>query len=202
MRTGTGGSWLAMGLLLGCGLGPSEVVGVYEGQGSTSTGGSSGGTRGGGDVTAGTGPIADGSAGSGTGMPQSTTDEGDTTHAVDPSTTDPGTTSLSPPESTSTGPDPGSTSDLPGESSSDGEMPPPSCDDLFGLAVGYELCFEDDVQCGFDVDMLGNSCATICGSFGAACLGAIDNPGAGGCTENGPEGCDIVHGTEICICAK
>jgi hypothetical protein len=198
MRTGVGRSWLAVGLLLGCGLNPSEVVGVYEGQGTSSSGASGDGPNSGGG-SASTGPVADGSAGSGTGTP-GTSAEGDT-HAVDPSTTDPGTTSGDPPETTG----PPATSDDPGSSS--GTPPaPPTCNELFGTATDYVWCWEDDVSCGFSVNPGGLTCNGVCALFGATCIDNFDNPGAGEeCVVQATEAdCNSNLGevSTICVCAK
>lgn len=189
-----------MGLVLlgGCSPAPAEVVGVYQGQSSSGEGSSSGGGASGDGVAPdSTGPIADGSAGSDTGPPTITFgDDGTTTAPVDP-----GTTTGDPPlESTG----PAATTDLPG-SSSDGELPTASCMDIFGTASGYVPCTEDDSSCTFSVITGGNSCTTICSSFGEACVHALDNPGGGGneCNVQGDSFCDnTAKGVTICVCTR
>lgn len=182
--------------MLGCGPAPGEVVGVYEGQDSSSGRVASDGPSGGSGISGSSGPVADGSAGSGTGPAPGTSD---TTATVDPSTSGPGTTTTVDPTD-STGP--AVTTVDPSTSSGD-PPPPPTCDDLFGSAPGYELCFEDDMQCGFDLDTGDQSCNTVCASFGSTCLGAFDNPGgSGGCSQEGVDDCNTVHNTEICVCSR
>lgn len=187
-----------VGLVLGCGPAPGEVVGVYQGQDSSSGSVASDGPSGG--ITSdGTGPVADGSASSGTGMPAVTSGDG-TTAPVDPSTTDPGTSSGDPLESTG----PVTTSE-PGSSSGE-PPPPPTCDELFGTASGYVLCMHDATSCTFNVNPNGNTCTTICDSYGQTCLGGIDNPGDAGteCMIQGPFDCDDGSGksSTICICTR
>jgi hypothetical protein len=184
-----------LGLLLcACGPTPEEVIDSGPGEGSSGTGPSDGGST----VTDGpgtTGPVADGSAGSGTGAPQSTSSDGGTTDPVDPGTTAPGSSSGEPPGSTG----PASTSGEPASSSS-GD--PPTCDELYGMAPGYELCSESDTECAFDVDSNDDTCTSVCQSYGGTCIDAISNPSGGGCTENGPADCGVMHNTVICICSK
>jgi hypothetical protein len=194
MRTGAGGSWLAVGLLLGCGLSPSEVVGVYEGQGSSSSGGSADGPGTDGVGSASTGPVADATGGSDTGTP-STSAEGDT-NAVDPSTTDPDTA----PGSTG----PASTSGEPGSSSGPPPLPP-TCTEVFGTASGYVLCTEGARSCAFNVNTGGNDCNAICGMFGAACLDDLDNNSVAGeecIVQPADLNCaSLGKSTTICVCA-
>lgn len=194
MRT-SAGCWLAVGLLFGCTPSPTEVIGPYSGSAGSSgsaTGGSSGEQG-----TGTTGPIAEGSADSGTGMPTSMTGDTGTTAPVDPVTTDPDTTSADDVPVTD------SSSGDPGSSSSGDPPPPPTCQELFGTASNYNLCMEDDTSCMFALDTGGMSCNGICGSFGHACLGAIDNPGGYDCSNRGNLTCnDAGKSTTICICAK
>jgi len=203
MRTGAGGCWLVVGLLLGCGLDPSEVMEVYQGQGSSS-GSGSGESSSSGGTSAGTGPIADGTAGSDTGMPPATSEVGDTTGPVDPETTAPGTTTEPPAEST--GPEPGTTTDPSTSSSSDGGMPPASCDELFDTASGYVLCMHDAGSCSFNVLTNGQTCTTICNGFGQTCLGGLDNPSGAGteCMIQGMLDCSsgASKSSTICICTR
>lgn len=192
MRTSAGGCWLAVGLSFGCGPAPSEVIGPYDGSGGSS-GSATGGPSSGEPGTGSTGPIAEGSADSGTGMP--TGDTG-TTAPVDPVTTDPDT-SGDPPTTESSSGDPGSSS------SGDPPDPPPTCQELFGAANGYTPCMEDDTSCTFALNSNGSTCNQVCGSFGQPCIGGIDNPGGLECTSQGPLTCDqFENGTTICICAK
>jgi len=198
MRFVAGGTWLAVGLLLGC-ANPTEVVGPYEGSAGSSSSGTSEGTRGESSATNSTGPVAEGSADSDTGMPQTTVVD-DTTQGVDPTTTDPSTsTTDTPPESTSSS----STGDM--ESSSSGDPPPPTCDEVFGAAAGYVLCEFDDMSCTFNVESGGASCNTICGMFMAApCIDNIDNPGPGEECVYQPTDrtCESTgKGSTICVCA-
>lgn len=202
MHARAAGWWLAVGLLLGCGAGPAEVVGVYQGQDSSSGTVASDGSSGVGG-SAGTGPVADGSASSGTGVPPDITDDGTTTAPVDPSTTDPDTsTSSEPAESTG----PGSTSSEPGSTSMEPPPPPPTCDELFGGASGYVLCMHDADSCTFNVNPNGSTCTTICSGYGQMCLGGLDNPSAAGteCMIQGAFDCDdgSGKGSTICICSR
>lgn len=198
MRSSAVGGWLAVGLLLGCGAAPGEVVGVYQGQDSSSGQAASEGPSGGVDSGS-TGSVADGSASSGTSTPPG--GDGTTTAPVDPSTTDPdATTSGEPPGSTG----PGSTSSEPGSSSEGG--PPPTCQEVFGTAEGYISCTEAPGSCAFNVNVYGASCNTLCGMFGHGCIDSINNPGLGDgneCFDQGGEyDCNSVgKDTTICVCA-
>lgn len=194
MHEGVAACGLAVGFLLGCGASPAEVVGVYEGKGSSSGDGSSDGTNGGGSAS--TGPVADGSASSGS----STTSPGPadgTTMPVDPVTTDASTGEIPPDPTTSDG----STGDP-----STGAPPAPTCDELFGLATSYVLCWEDETSCGFSVNPGGLTCTAVCNSFGAACIDNFDNPSAGEeCVVQATEAdCNSNLGemSTICVCAK
>lgn len=79
--------------------------------------------------------------------------------------------------------------------------PPGTCDGIFGTASGYILCEETSTTCSFNANLGGGSCNDVCGSFGKACVGAIDNPDAS-CTEISPnfDTCSTVRQDEICIC--
>lgn len=177
--------------VLGCTPTPPEVVDVYEGQTATDSG-SSGGPGATSTMPGSTSSVADGSGGSGTG-PGPAGSGGTTGDPLDP-----GTTGQS---MGSTGP--GSTTDPLGGSTGDGM--PPSCDEVFDTAPGYELCSSDDTSCGFAVVTKGDSCTTICSSFGQACLGALDNPGQDGdaCFVQGDYSCEATNkGFTICICSR
>lgn len=196
MRGGAIG--LSTVLLWACTPTPAEVVEVFDGD--SSSGSATTNVTATGQVTVtstDTGPVAEGSADSGTG-PGSTGPvlDGTSTGPVDPSTTG------EPPGGST---DSGSTGNPVGGSSSSGDPPQPSCDEVFGMASGYFLCNSDDSSCSFNVSTGGNSCNTICGSFGETCLGAQDNPGAGGdvCFVQGPYDCaSTSKSTTICICSR
>ncbi len=177
-----------MGLLLGCSPVPTEIVGGSEGAGST-TGTGTGPSDASGPTS--TGPVAEGSAGSGPGMP--TGDTG-TTASVDPVTTDPDTSSAD------DAPVTGSSSGDPSSSSGD----PPTCDRLFGGAMGYTPCGEDETSCTFALDSNYANCNTLCGMFGHTCLRGHDNPDGLSCVIQGDLACDQAEGsdTTICVCAK
>jgi len=83
--------------------------------------------------------------------------------------------------------------------------PSPSCNELFGSASGYVLCLENETSCSFNANTGGVSCDGICGSFGAVCLDAIDNPSVVGqeCIAQGMSFCaNAAKGTTICVCSK
>jgi hypothetical protein len=188
------GWWVALGLLLGCGPAPPEVVGVYDGSGTTSSsGGSTAPTTHG--APGSTGPVADGSGGStSVGTIDVAGSESDaTTQAVDPETDTSATTSTD--ESTSVA----STTDEPVGTTTGASQ---SCDDIYGMAPGYQLCVELDAQCNFDADLGGGDCSTMCSNYGGICLGALGNSSGGGCFVLGIDACDSTAETEICICSK
>lgn len=186
---------LGLVLLGGCSPAPPEVIGVSQGQ-SGSAESSSSGASGDSVVSDSTGPVADGSASSATGAPEVTSNDG-TTSPVEPATT----TGDPPLETTG----PGATTDEPG-SSSDGEVPPVTCAEIFGGASGYVLCMETEGSCSFNVNTGGNSCTTICSSFGQGCVDTLDNPSAVG-QECVIQPTDLDCGstgksTTICVCTK
>jgi hypothetical protein len=175
------GGWLALAAVLGCGPAPSEVIGPPHGSSAAGSDGSGGGTSGG--ATRGdTGPVADASAGSGT--PDTT--QGNATEPVDA-----GTTSATGRGTTDT-------------SSSDGAAPA-TCDEIFGAAPGYVLCEFDDTSCRFNVTTGGQSCTTICASYGQTCLDALDNPStmAEACVVQGGSTCgNSSKSTTLCVCTR
>lgn len=186
MRVIAEGWWVALGLLLGCGLAPSEVVDVYEGPGSASSGEPTSGSSGEGPGS--TGPVADGTGGSTAVDGGSSGEGGSTTMGVEPGT--------------------GTTGDPPSPSSS-GDSPPdpstgeePDCDDIYGNAPGYELCTETEDECRFDANLGGGSCNDMCSMYGGTCIGAHGNPFGGGCFFTGIDDCEDTPDTEICICSK
>jgi hypothetical protein len=192
------GWWVVLGLLLGCGLAPSEVVDVYDGPGSSSSGGGSTAGQSGVDDRGSTGPVADGAASSSTGTPEATGSEGNATEPVDPDTTAPGT-------------DTGTTSEVPPDPSTTTDDPPDpstgdvSCDAMYGGAAGYHLCEETGDSCRFNVDVMGvSNCTAVCTSFGGTCIDALDNPGPGmECVVQGDLDCNFIgKGTTLCICSK
>lgn len=191
------GWWLVLVASLGCGPIGSEVVEIYDGQSSASSGSGSATLGGGSGDRGSTGPVADGSgsataAGASTGM----VTQGGTTQGVDPGTSTGNASATS--DATSAG------------SSSEGPMgtstgDPPTCAEIFGAASGYVLCMEDASSCAFNVNTGMNSCTTICSTYGETCLDAIDNPGGAGteCTVQGPSFCDNnSKGTTICVCSR
>jgi hypothetical protein len=184
------------GLLFGCGPSPTEVIGPYDGSGGSSGKATESGVSSGELSNGTTGPIADGSAESGTGLPTTMTGDTGTTTPVDPMTTDPDTSISGDPPTTASSGDPGS--------SSSGDPPtPPSCMDIFGTADGYTLCSEDETSCTFALNSNGSTCNQVCNSFGQPCIGGINNPGGLECSSQGPLTCDqFENGTTICICAK
>ena len=81
--------------------------------------------------------------------------------------------------------------------------PPPAsdCNSVFGEAPDYELCEETSSSCKFNVTLHGSDCATLCRSFGKACVGAFDNTEPG-CVETGVDTCDTTRRNEICVCER
>ena len=146
-----------------------------------------------------TGSTVDGSLDSGT-LPLTSSD-GSTTHPIEPGTTEQGTTTSSG-TAESTGPMPTT-----GETGSTSMEPAaPTCDELFGTAPGYVLCMEDAVSCSFNVGPNGNTCTTICNSYGQVCLGGLDNPNGAGteCMIQATLDCADGSGkaNTICICSR
>jgi hypothetical protein len=190
------GWWLVLGLLPGCGIIPSEVVDVYDGPGTSSSGGSTAGQSDA-DDRGSTGPVADGSAGSGTGMPEVTGNEDNPTEPVDPETTAPGTTSEVPPDPSTSDdgpPDPSTTTGAPAD-----------CNTMYGGAASYFLCEETADSCRFSVDVMGiSNCTAVCTAFGGTCLDAFDNPGGGQeCVVQGDLDCNYIGKvTTLCLCSK
>ena len=88
--------------------------------------------------------------------------------------------------------------------SSSGDPIPLTCDEIFSGATGYHLCEFDDESCSFSVTTGGQSCTTICGTYGQTCLGALDNPAPPAyCTVEGSYDCGgTSKGTTICICSR
>lgn len=183
------GWWVGFGaLLMGCTPTPPEVVDVYDGKGGSGSG--SGGAGSSDGLSATSGPVATGSAGSGSGPGV----DGSTSGPVDPSST------TDDPPAGSTGP--GSTGEA--AESSSGDPIPLTCDEIFSGATGYHLCEFDDESCSFSVTTGGQSCTTICGTYGQTCLGALDNPAPPAyCTVEGSYDCGgTSKGTTICICSR
>ena len=87
--------------------------------------------------------------------------------------------------------------------------PPPSCADLFGSALEFELCDGSDTTCSFNTRTNNErTCRQVCEAFeGATCAGAVDNEGSS-CIERppgqseAPDTCDSQQGTSICICNR
>jgi hypothetical protein len=189
-----------MGLLLGCGPTPSEVLGGNEGSAGSSTGTSStsgGTTRG---ASSGSGPGVEGT-GDVTGIDPDTTGSDGTTQGVQPGTS----TGNEATSSTSTGGEPGSTS-TGGEPGSSSAGPSPSCDELYGGAPGYILCMESDSECRFNATTGGGDCNMMCAQFLGTCIEAFDNPNDPGdeCDIVRPnsDDCNTDRGTELCVCSK
>jgi len=95
---------------------------------------------------------------------------------------------------------------LPADTSPPLDMPPPpdtvppTCDARYGQAQQYVLCVETSTSCEFFVKSGGDTCTTICASFGGSCLGGYDNSGS--CTHVGSSNCNKSLSGQICICSK
>jgi hypothetical protein len=182
---------MTIGMVLGCGPTPSEVVGTADGSTgpSTSTSTTSGPPMLGSSSSG--APGADGS-GDATGQSADTSSDGGTTMGVQPAT------STGEAASTSTGTDPAGTST--------GVDPGPSCDDLFGAAPGYIYCMETPAACYFNADTGGSNCNAMCTMLGSVCVEAFDNPNEAGqeCVmiRGSTDTCDTNRGTELCACSK
>jgi hypothetical protein len=186
---------LLLGLLLGCGPGPSEVTAPLDGTTGPSTSTASTGTA----STLGSPSMedstADGSGGA-TGQGTAASNDSGTTQGVLPET--------STGEVASTGE--GSSSGLAGtssggESSSSTEAPP-SCDELYGMAQGYLLCLETLNECHFATITNGGNCNALCSTYGGACIDAFDN--TDGCAVIRPDmdTCETNRYSEICVCSR
>jgi len=85
------------------------------------------------------------------------------------------------------------------------DAPAPSavCDYVFGSAADYTLCASSPERCHFNVTLGGSSCESFCGALGRACVAAYDNPNSAGaeCEVAATDSCDLIRGSEICICA-
>jgi hypothetical protein len=180
---------LLLGLLLGCGPGPSEVTAPLDGTTGPSTSTASTGTA----STLGSPSMedstADGSGGA-TGQGTAASTDSGTTQGVLPetSTGEVASTGLA---GTSTG----------GESSSSTEAPP-SCDELYGMAQGYLLCLETLNECHFATITNGGNCNALCSTYGGACIDAFDN--TDGCAVIRPDmdTCETNRYSEICVCSR
>lgn len=86
----------------------------------------------------------------------------------------------------------------------DADLTPASCDALFSSAPGYELCFEQDQSCAFNVATAGGNCHQACNNLGSVCLGAFDNDENSLCVpvQGSTDTCDTQRDTEICVCAR
>ena len=77
------------------------------------------------------------------------------------------------------------------------------CDARYGDLDGYVLCFASEVECGFNVTLMGD-CGLSCLSRGGICLRAYDNPNGSmrECEMDAEETCETVHTTELCVCTS
>lgn len=181
-----------MGLVLGCGPAPSEVLDGHE----ASAGSSTSVTSTSGEATRGTsgspGSGVEGSAGS-MGVDADATASDGTTEGVQLGTSTGDTLSgTSGPGSTSTGDEAGSSS----------TGPSPSCNELYDQAPGYLLCMETETECHFNANTNGGDCNMMCAAYLGKCIDAFDN--SSGCSIIRPDmdDCDTNRGTEICVCSK
>jgi hypothetical protein len=79
------------------------------------------------------------------------------------------------------------------------------CDEKYGRAPDYVLCWETATTCAFNVHTGGSSCNTLCATFGGICEDAHDNPNGPGeeCDILQPDDdCNTMRTTEICECSK
>lgn len=183
---------LTIGLLLGCGPAPTEVVAVFDGTTDASTSTASTGMASTPGSTSAEGATASGSGGA-TGQGTTASGEGDTTQGLQ--------------DGTSTGEVASTGASGPGSSSGGGESSsstgaPPSCQELYGAAPGYELCMETPEECHFAALTNGGDCNAMCGLFGGTCIDAFDN--STGCNIIRPDmdTCETDRGSEICVCSR
>jgi hypothetical protein len=191
---------MTLGVLLGCGPTPSEVVGTADGSTGSSTGtGSTSGVP----MPGSSSPGEPGADGSGDATSQSVdTDSDGTTQGVQLATSTGEAASTS--AATSTGEAASTSTDPAGTST--GEDPGPSCDELFGAAPGYIYCMETPAACYFNANTGGSNCNAMCTMLGSDCVEAFDNPNEAGqeCVviAGSMDTCDTNRGTELCACSK
>lgn len=79
---------------------------------------------------------------------------------------------------------------------------PPSCDEQFGAANGYQLCSETPTTCTFDVMADNTSCDDQCALFGSTCEDARDSDAGAPCVDSGGTSCGTPHNAVMCTCAR
>jgi hypothetical protein len=79
------------------------------------------------------------------------------------------------------------------------------CDQMYGAAPDYVLCWETDTTCAFNAYTAGGDCDSMCSALGGTCVDAHDNPNDPG-TEcqviQDDDDCFTNRTTEICECSK
>jgi hypothetical protein len=88
----------------------------------------------------------------------------------------------------------------------DAPPPPPTCNELYGTAPQYILCWETPTTCSFNVATNGGNCNQLCAEFGSTCVEAYDNVSDPGleCAPKAATGdtCTTNRSTEICVCSR
>ena len=81
---------------------------------------------------------------------------------------------------------------------------PPSCQLLYGNAVGYVACWQTDTVCAFNALLdRRRSCAFICGDFGGACVGGFSSPSSDLCASQQAVSCsDEDRLRAVCLCSR
>lgn len=77
---------------------------------------------------------------------------------------------------------------------------PPGCDQLYGMAPGYELCIERQDECEFLANTEG-SCTATCARYGGSCLAAYDELNHS-CTTVNLHDCATERFVQICVCTR
>lgn len=78
----------------------------------------------------------------------------------------------------------------------------PSCDMLFGSAIGYLLCSETPTTCSFNTTLAQTTCNDLCASLGSVCVSALDNNGPPCVAVSFGDTCATVRNSEICECER
>ena len=78
-----------------------------------------------------------------------------------------------------------------------------TCQSIYGVVDGYQLCDETATACEFNAKLKGNkNCNDICGQYGGQCLAQYGN-GSGGCSRSGQKSCGSTgKWDDICRCTK
>ncbi len=79
--------------------------------------------------------------------------------------------------------------------------PNDDCDQAFGDAPGYQLCWREGDVCGFYAVTGPDTCETICQAAGAPCAGSNDAEAPDTCQPvTSGEACAAVHDDQMCWC--